>query len=67
MKPTKREETVKKPNVEFPRRILAPKEVVGLTSLSRTTIWRLERSGEFPTRIQLSRGRTGFFMDEIRE
>jgi predicted DNA-binding transcriptional regulator AlpA len=36
------------------------KEVCERTGLSRTTIWRLEKRGEFPRRIQLSKGRVGF-------
>ena len=35
-------------------RIMRVKEVMAVTGLSRTTIWRLERSGEFPASVQLS-------------
>jgi prophage regulatory protein len=41
-------------------RLLAPKEVVKRTSLSRTTLWRLSRSGAFPKPISLSPGRRGW-------
>jgi len=35
------------------------------TGLSRTTIWRLERKGIFPRRIQLSPGRVGWDSDSV--
>jgi len=36
------------------------------TGLSDTTIWRLERKGEFPARIQITEGGlVGWFSDEI--
>src|SRR5215467_24085 len=36
-----------------------------LTSLSRTTRWRMERRGEFPKRIRLSAGRVGWRQADI--
>ena len=33
--------------------------------LSRTTLWRLERDGVFPRRLQLSPGRVGWLESEI--
>ncbi len=35
-------------------KLLTQKQVVDLVGLSRTTIWRLERSGQFPRRRQVS-------------
>lgn len=35
-------------------RLLSPKEVSRLTSLSRSTLWRLRGSGDFPQPIRLS-------------
>jgi predicted DNA-binding transcriptional regulator AlpA len=52
-----------------PRRALATpplagfytlREVIALTSLSGTTIWRATRDGEFPRSAKLTRGRVGF-------
>jgi prophage regulatory protein len=40
-------------------------EVQRLTSLSRTTIWRLEQQGTFPRRVRLSRNRVGWRAVEI--
>ena len=38
-----------------PIRILRDREVGDLTKLSKTTRWRLEKSGSFPKRLQLSK------------
>ncbi len=46
-------------------RILRAKEVVQLTGLSRTTIWRLENKGEFPRRVSLGGNRVGWRLSEI--
>jgi predicted DNA-binding transcriptional regulator AlpA len=40
--------------------ILRPSEVFEKVGLSRTTVWRLERSGAFPARIQLSTKAVGY-------
>jgi prophage regulatory protein len=37
-----------------PDRLLRKQDVVKLTGVSSTTIWRLERKSEFPGRVQLS-------------
>jgi len=38
------------------RTIIRKAEVVRRTGLSYSTIWRLERDGEFPARLQLTHG-----------
>lgn len=38
-----------------------------LTSLSRSTIYRLEAQGQFPERISLSENTTGWYADEINQ
>lgn len=48
-------------------RILNAKDVQELTGLSRTSIWRLERKGEFPTRVALTLGRVGWRYLEIEK
>lgn len=40
----------------------AVKEKVGL---SPTTIWRLEKAGKFPSRINITESRVGWFEEEI--
>ena len=47
------------------RRIIAAPQVAHLTALSRTTIWRAVRAGNFPAPIKLTPGRIGWFLDEI--
>ena len=50
-------------------RIISVKEVQDLTGLSRTSIWRLERSceGKFPARVQLSSTRIGWRLSDIQK
>ena len=45
--------------------ILNVKEVTSRTKLSRVTIWRLEKEGEFPPRIKISQKRIGWRKDEV--
>jgi prophage regulatory protein len=47
------------------RRILRVAAVVIKTGLSRTTIWRMVRAGQFPPPIALSERATGWLSDEI--
>ncbi len=46
--------------------IARPRDLPALTGLSKTTIWRLERAGNFPQRIQLSIGAVGYLISEIQ-
>jgi prophage regulatory protein len=46
-------------------RLIPKKEVIRLTSLSGTTIWRLARAGQFPPPVRLSRGRVGFHESRV--
>ena len=46
-------------------RILRSEEVEELVGLARTTIWRMERRGEFPARLQLTARRVGWRLSEI--
>ena len=46
-------------------KILKPSEVVEKTGLSRVTLWRLEKSGQFPKRVNLTEARVGWEEDEI--
>jgi len=47
-------------------RYLAWKEVQFMTSISRTTAWRLQRRGEFPRPYTISPGRVGYREDEVQ-
>ncbi len=46
-------------------KIIRSKEVQEITSLSRTTLWRLERKGEFPARVALCTGSVGWRLSEV--
>jgi len=48
-------------------KILNLKEVIEKVGLSTTTIWGLERKGEFPKRIKLSPNRRGWEDNLIQE
>lgn len=51
-------------NTTNPRIIRWPK-VQELTSLSRTSIWRLERAGKFPQRRQVGLRSVGWLLNEV--
>ena len=54
-----------RPSKNLPERILRIQEVINLTGLSRTTIWRMECKGEFPSRVQLGVGSVGWKANEV--
>ncbi|MES3093947.1 helix-turn-helix transcriptional regulator [Sphingomonas aerolata] len=45
--------------------IISVEEVVKMTGLSRTTIWRKRRKGTFPCSVQISEGRVGFRISDL--
>ena len=45
---------------QIPARLLPPPVVTDRTSLSRTTLWRMVRRGEFPKPVQVSPGRVAW-------
>ena len=49
------------------RRILRVADLEDLLNLSRTTIWRMRRAGEFPQPIRLSANTVGWFAHVIDE
>ncbi|WP_441279927.1 helix-turn-helix transcriptional regulator [Bradyrhizobium sp. 63_E2_N1_3] len=48
-----------------PRRMLNEKQVLAIVPVSRTTIFRLEKSGRFPKSTYISPNRRIWFEDEI--
>lgn len=48
-------------------RIVRAKEVVEMTGLSRTTIWRMERYKSFPARVSLGKNSIGWKMSDIQK
>lgn len=49
------------------QRIMRKPEVIKMTGLSGTTLWRLEKEGEFPKKIQLSKRLIGWSEADIQE
>ena len=49
----------------LPERIIRAKEVVVMTGLSRTTLWRMEKTGDFPARVALGVGSVGWRFGEV--
>ena len=47
------------------RKIIRKRAVEEQTGLSGTTIWREEKAGRFPTRVQIAANSVGWFQDEI--
>lgn len=45
--------------------ILREYQVKGRTGLSASTVWRLEKNGSFPKRVQLSKNAVGWYEHEI--
>lgn len=45
--------------------LLSKKTVFAMVGLSDTTIWRMERRGEFPRRKQLSKNRVAWVKKDI--
>lgn len=55
------------PKTTNPDKIIRIKDVIQMTGLSRTTLWRLERKGEFPKRLPLSAGSVGWRYSGIEQ
>jgi len=47
------------------KKILRTKATLEKTSLSRTTLWRLERAGQFPARVKLSDRAVGYIEADV--
>ncbi|MGH1540666.1 MAG: helix-turn-helix transcriptional regulator [Arenicella sp.] len=58
--------TVHQHPIDHPDKIIRDKEVQGMTGLSRTTIWRKEKKGEFPKRVPLGKVSVGWKLSEVQ-
>ena len=47
------------------RRIVRQFEAVQRTGLSRVTLWKKIRTGQFPAPVDLGGGKIGFYSDEL--
>ena len=54
-------------DTNFPERIIRTKELLEITGLSRTTIWRMEKAGTFPKRVNLGEASVGWRYSEVSE
>jgi prophage regulatory protein len=50
-----------------PTQIIRFPKISEITSLSRTTIWRLEAEGDFPKRLQIGNRGVGWLLNEVNE
>lgn len=48
-------------------RYLSPRELIALTGLSDTTLWRMRQRGDLPEPVRLSPGRVAWREDVISE
>ncbi len=55
------------PSNDTKDRIIRPQEVQKIVGLSRTTLWRMERKGQFPSRVPLGTGSIGWRLSDIEE
>lgn len=53
--------------MDQPDRILRWKEVAARVGLSRTTVWRLAKSGQFPAAVKLTGSATGWKESSISD
>lgn len=53
------------PMAELEDRILPWSQVKVISGLSRTTVWRLQRTGDFPASVQVSPNRVGWRQSEL--
>ena len=54
------------PNLQEPDRIVGEHECQHITDLGRVTRWRLEKSGQFPRRRQISPNRVGWLLSDLK-
>jgi prophage regulatory protein len=50
-----------------PRTILRRGAVIARTGYSYASLWRLERAGQFPSRVRLGPAAVGWYEDEVDE
>jgi prophage regulatory protein len=53
------------PDKSGPRRMLNIEQVLQLVPVSRTTIWEMEKAGQFPKSTYISPNRRVWYADEI--
>jgi predicted DNA-binding transcriptional regulator AlpA len=51
--------------IDTRRKLLTVRETMELTTLGRTSLWELSKTGYFPRPVKLCKGRVAFFGDEV--
>jgi prophage regulatory protein len=46
-------------------RFLRPRDVLALIGVSRTTLWRMIRAGQFPSPVRITERRSGFLQETV--
>ena len=59
------ERTLKARTTTPEKRVLSQQAVLDRVPVSRTTLWRMERAGLFPKRIQVSTNRVGWIEADV--
>lgn len=52
---------------DMAKRVLRVKEVLRLLGISRTTLFRLRRKGDFPPAVRLSTTAIGFMAEDVSD
>lgn len=65
--PSPKQTKTARPKRDTQDRILRSEEVQKIAGVSRTTLWRMERKGLFPSRVPLGTGSIGWRMSDIEE
>ena len=47
------------------KQILSPKDVCKIVGVSRATLWRMEKRGDLPPKLQVSAGKVGWRKSDI--
>jgi prophage regulatory protein len=53
------------PSADEPERLLRGKEVEKLVGVSRQTLWRMERDGDFPKRVRIGKNGVRWKASEV--
>ena len=67
MKNINKENNFSNTNTDTKHQILTITQVSKITTLSKSTIYRMIRTGSFPSKIMLSTSRSGFIENEVND
>lgn len=58
---------MKKQSLDEPTRLIVYSELRKIVPLSRSSLWRMERNGDFPKRRLLTKGRVAWLLSEVTQ